>query len=40
MIGTINNVDSENNNVTVSVEMFGRETSVDLEFNQVRKITQ
>ena len=40
MIGTINNVDAENNHVTVSVEMFGRETSVDLDFSQVRKISQ
>ncbi len=38
MIGDVTVVDPENNVLTVNVEMFGRETSVDLGFAQVRKI--
>lgn len=39
MIGTIISVDNENQRAKVNLEMFGRETPVDLEFNQIRKIT-
>ncbi len=38
MIGQISAVNSDMNVITVNVEMFGRETAVDLEFAQVRKI--
>ena len=38
MIGTVISVDKENNRVKVNVEMFGRETPVDLDFSQLRKI--
>ncbi len=38
MIGVVLNVDSENQRVKVNVEMFGRETPVDLEFAQIRKV--
>lgn len=38
MIGVTTAVNPEANVLTVNVEMFGRETSVDLAFNQVRKI--
>ena len=38
MIGKVVAVNPENNVLTVNVEMFGRETSVDLSFAQVRKI--
>ena len=34
--GTVESIDTENNRVTVSVSMFGRDTSVDLELGQVR----
>ncbi len=38
MIGQITSVNGDMNQLTVNVEMFGRETAVDLEFAQVRKI--
>lgn len=38
MIGQISAVNPDMNIITVNVEMFGRETAVDLEFAQVRKI--
>lgn len=38
MIGTVISVDNELNRVKVNVEMFGRETPVDLDFSQVRPI--
>ncbi len=38
MVGQVVAVNPEANLLTVNVEMFGRETSVDLQFNQVRKI--
>lgn len=37
-IGTVMAVDKENKRAKVNVEMFGRETPVDLHFSQVRKI--
>lgn len=36
--GIINEIDIENNLVKVTVSMFGRETPVDLELNQVKKV--
>lgn len=38
MIGVVLNVDNENQRAKVNVEMFGRETPVDLDFDQIRKI--
>lgn len=38
MIGTILEVDRENQRLKISVELFGRDTVVDLDFAQVRKI--
>ncbi|MDE6583676.1 MAG: transcription termination/antitermination protein NusG [Clostridia bacterium] len=38
MIGNIVSVNAEGGLVTVSVEMFGRENNVELEFSQVHKI--
>lgn len=38
MVGTVMKVDEANNRVKVNVEMFGRETPIDLDFSQVRKI--
>ena len=38
MVGTVMSVDNENRRAKVNVEMFGRETPVDLDFSQVRKI--
>jgi len=38
MIGTVVSVDTENQKVVVSVEMFGRENNVELEFGQVHRI--
>jgi transcriptional antiterminator NusG len=37
MIGTVMKVDAVNSRAKVNVEMFGRETPVDLDFSQVRK---
>lgn len=38
MVGTVMSVDNEARRAKVNVEMFGRETPVDLDFAQVRKI--
>ena len=38
MIGAVVSVDFELNRIKANVEMFGRETPVDLEFSQVRKL--
>ncbi len=37
-VGTVMAVDEENKRAKVNVEMFGRETPVDLDFSQVRKV--
>lgn len=37
MIGTVMSVDGENRRAKVNVEMFGRETPVDLDFSQIKK---
>jgi transcriptional antiterminator NusG len=37
-VGTVMKVDAANNRARVNVEMFGRETPIDLDFSQVRKI--
>ena len=36
--GKIEKVDKENRKVTVKVSMFGRETPIEVEFNQVEKL--
>ena len=38
MVGQVTAVDTDNQKITVSVEMFGRENNIELEFGQVRKI--
>ena len=40
MIGTVVAVDTEAQKIKVTVEMFGRENNVELEFGQVRKINK
>jgi len=37
-VGTVISVDPENKRLKANVEMFGRETPVDLELSQIRKI--
>ena len=37
-IGVVTEVDAQNSRCKVNVEMFGRETSVDLEYSQIRKL--
>ncbi len=37
--GIVDEIDIENNQVKVTVSMFGRETPVELELNQVKKIS-
>ena len=39
-IGTVMEVDAENSRCKVNVEMFGRETSVELDYSQVLKIQE
>ena len=36
-IGTVTAIDTETGHVSVNVELFNRETSVDVEMSQVRK---
>ena len=38
--GTVENIDIENNTVNVVVSMFGRETSVEFELDQVEVVSQ
>jgi len=37
-VGTVMSVDLQNSKIKANVEMFGRDTAVDLDFSQVRKI--
>ena len=37
-VGTVISVDAENRRLKANVEMFGRETAVELNMNQIRKI--
>ena len=37
-IGTVNSIDESNNKVRVVVEMFGRETPVDVSLDQVKEV--
>ena len=36
--GTVNRIDAENNNVEVTVSMFGRENKVEFELDQLEKV--
>ena len=38
-VGKVKSVNTENSIASIELEMFGRTTTVDLEFSQVRKIT-
>ncbi len=38
-IGTVNQLDTDKNQVTVTVSMFGRETPVELELDQVETVS-
>lgn len=40
MVGVVLSVDNENQRAKVNLEMFGRETPVDIEFDQLRKINK
>ena len=40
MIGRVTAVNPDNNQLTVAVEMFGRENNVELTFEQVHKVQQ
>ena len=35
MLGTIDSIDIENNTLTVLIDLFGQETPVEVELNQV-----
>lgn len=37
-VGTVLSVDIQNSKIKANVEMFGRDTAVDLDFSQIRKI--
>ena len=37
MEGTVNNIDLENNRIVVLIDLFGQETSVEVEPYQVNK---
>ena len=37
-VGTVQEINKEKNKVKVLVSMFGRETPVELEFSQVKKV--
>lgn len=38
--GTVESIDTENNSVQVIVSMFGRDTAVDFELDQLEKVTE
>ena len=38
--GTVENIEVENNSVNVVVSMFGRETTVEFELDQIEVISQ
>lgn len=38
MVGKIENIDTENNRLNIVIDLFGQETSVDVELYQVSKI--
>ena len=38
MNGTVNNIDLENNRLNVMIDLFGQETSVEVELFQVNKL--
>lgn len=38
MIGKVDNIDKENNRLNILIDLFGQETSVDVELFQVNKI--
>ena len=40
MFGTVISIDSEHNKAKVNIEMFGRETPVDVNLDQIRKINE
>lgn len=40
MVGVVVMVDNENQKAKVNLEMFGRETPVDLSFDQLRKVNE
>lgn len=40
MVGVVESVDAENSRAKVKVELFGRETVVDLDYCQLRKVEQ
>ena len=37
MLGTVDNIDIENNTLTVLIDLFGQETPVEVEVYQVSK---
>ena len=40
MEGVVTDIDEDKAKVTVSVEMFGRETDAELDYNQVREFEE